>query len=104
MSNETAYWLTYEFKVYDPLTTTWNDLPGVYIFAKVNEFTNRWKALYIGETESFKKRPLGSGHEKWADALRLGATYIHARVESHKATRLAVERILIDQENPPLND
>ena len=47
-------WLTYEFDVYPP-NTTWNDVPGIYIFAGLNA-AGRWRAYYIGQAKSFKDR------------------------------------------------
>ena len=46
----------YTYTVYS-MNTNWNDVPGNYIFAR--QTSNDWSALYIGETVSFKNRPLG---------------------------------------------
>lgn len=73
----TANWNGYDFEIYDP-NTSWNDVPGVYIFAGLAQ-NGRWTALYIGICDSFKDRHLN--HERWVEAARLGATHVHARVE-----------------------
>ena|SRR5256885_7596866 len=92
----------YGYTVYDPATTTWNDVPGNYIFAHQLS-TGRWTADYIGETQSFKDR--FSNHEKWPCAKRHGATHIHAHVNNGgQAARQAEESDLIASNNPPCND
>ena len=96
---ETCNWNGYNFDIFDP-GTTWNDVPGVYIFAgKASD--GRWNAFYIGICDSFTDRHLN--HERWNEAARLGATHVHARVEQLAATRQAIERDLIQVCQPPLN-
>jgi len=92
---------TYQFTIYDP-DTSWNDVPGNYIFAHETS-AGRWKADYIGETESFKER--FSNHEKWPCATRHGATHVHAHVNQNGETaRRAEETDLIRNYNPPCNE
>jgi excinuclease UvrABC nuclease subunit len=92
-------WLSYEFHVYTP-DTSWNDIGGIYIFTGISQ--NKWIPYYIGQTDSFKNRPLSS-HEQWDKAQRLGATHIHAMVVQQEATRLAIEKELIQAFQPKLN-
>jgi len=92
-------WLSYEFEVYDP-GTTWNDVGGIYIFAGINQ-QGRWRALYIGKTESFKNRL--SNHENWPAAVRLGASHVHAMVVRQEANRQRIEEELIEAYQPTLN-
>ena len=92
-------WLTYEFDVYPP-NTTWNDVPGIYIFAGLNA-AGRWRAYYIGQAKSFKDRL--SNHDQWDAAVRLGATHIHARVVQQQADRDRIEAELIGAYQPTLN-
>ena len=96
----TAKWLGQEFTVYTP-DTTWNALAGVYIFCGSNQ-QNQWVPLYVGRAHSFAQRI--PGHERWAEAVRLGATHIHAMVERREANREAIERQLIQTYRPRLNE
>ena len=96
---DTVKWLDYEFRVYGP-DTDWYAVPGLYIFAGLNS-AGGWLALYIGSTESLAERL--PAHPRWQEAVRLGATHIHARVEQHKETRLALEQELIQACQPRLN-
>jgi hypothetical protein len=95
----TANWNGYTFDIYDP-NTAWNDVAGVYIFAGIAQ-NGRWSAYYIGICDSFKNRHVN--HERWDEAVRLGATHVHARVERLEATRQAIEKDLIQVCQPPLN-
>jgi excinuclease UvrABC nuclease subunit len=92
-------WLTYGFDVYAP-NTKWNDVPGIYIFAGPNA-SGRWRAYYIGQAASFKDRL--ADHENWNEAVRLGATHIHARVVQQQASRDTIEAELIEAYQPALN-
>ncbi|HEV8580857.1 MAG TPA: hypothetical protein VGX68_17465 [Thermoanaerobaculia bacterium] len=93
-------WLGYDFDVYDPLTTTWNDVGGVYIFAGTNH-QNEWAPLYIGQADSFHNRiPC---HERWAEAALLGATHVHAMTVPQAANRARIEHELCLAYQPPLN-
>ncbi len=74
----------YAYKVF-PLSQEWNDVPGNYIFAKLE--AGRWSSVYIGETESLKNRH--ASHEKQECAKRNGATHIHA----HKSSAEKQERL-----------
>jgi predicted GIY-YIG superfamily endonuclease len=95
----TVTWGGHEFTAYDPTTATWNDVPGVYIFAQ--PALNGWYAKYIGVADSFKTRL--PNHERWAEARQAGATQVHAMVVQQAASREAIEQALIAQYQPPLN-
>ena len=93
----------YVYKAFG-LETSWNDVPGNYIFARKNA-AGKWVALYIGETGSLKDRltPLSS-HEKWPCAQRNGVTHIHARTNNSGAqARRNEEADLIALYNPTCN-
>lgn len=91
----------YVYSVYS-LNTNWNDVPGNYIFAR--QVTGGWTAIYIGETESFKRRPLGPGHEAWDCARRHHMTHVHARTNTGgTAARRREETDLLANRNPPCN-
>ncbi len=89
------------FGIYDPGVTTWSNNGGIYIFAFVNR-ERLWQSLYIGTTENFDDR--FSYHERWAEAMRRGATHIHAMVVPHEANRQLVEEQLVQLFQPPMND
>lgn len=92
-------WQGHEFNIYAH-DGNWNDIGGLYIFAGVTP-QNKWKAYYIGKAESFQSRI--PSHERWNEAVRLGATHVHARAVSQEATRAQVEAQLIQSFQPPLN-
>jgi excinuclease UvrABC nuclease subunit len=96
-----ATWSGYDFLVYDPHNTTWNDVSGIYIFTGLNLQVNRWVALYIGQADSFRNRI--PWHEKWSPAVQLGATHVHAMVVEPEASRGEIERYLIGENQPSLN-
>ena len=99
MSN-TVKWLTYEFVVCNQ-NGDWNDVGGVYIFCGVDPLQNVWKAKYIGQTGSFKDRI--PNHDQWNEAVRLGATHVHAKVVPLQSERDAIEGQLLRAFHPPLN-
>ena len=84
----TATWLEHEFTVYDPDTTNWNEVGGLYLFAglvKDQQGNSRWRAYYIGKTGDFADRlPI---HENWSEAELLGATHVHAMIEETQVRR-----------------
>ena len=94
-------WGEREFTSYDPEQTTWNALPGVYIFAGTSPDGRWWQAKYIGKTTSFAQRL--SNHERWEDAKQSGATHIHALVIHDEIERSSLEYMLIQNYAPPLN-
>jgi hypothetical protein len=97
----TCNWSDLEFTVYD-INATWYSVAGLYIFAKRTTPPGYWRALYIGQTDDFSSRiPY---HERWAEAVRLGATHVHALVVPLAANRDSWEQALIQRFDPPLND
>jgi hypothetical protein len=98
MSNP-VIWGSHEFQVYEK-NTNWNEVGGVYIFCGINSH-GLWIPAYIGETESFRSRiPC---HDRWEEAVRLGATHVHAKVVEQEATRVAIQDGLIRLYQPPMN-
>ena len=91
----------YAFAVYDPTATTWNDVPGVYVFAGLDATERWWYAKYIGQTTSFKSRI--PSHERWQEAVRQGATHVHARVVQDASQRIDLENALVEAYRPPMN-
>lgn len=96
----TVRWWNWDFEVHVP-PVRWNAVAGLYIFAGLDLTRTLWRPFYIGQTESLAERL--PTHEYWQEAVRLGATHIHARVEPQAVTRQAMERILIQQYQPRLN-
>ena len=91
----------YTYTIYGK-STNWNEVSGNYIFAKETA-PGRWRAIYIGETKSFKTR-LTSSHEKLPCADRNGFTHYHAHTNSGGvAARRSEESDLIDKYDPPCN-
>ena len=103
----------YLFKCYS--LNPFRDLPnfphdqGIYIFAKeihnnVSGFSD-YEVLYIGETNSFKGRPVSEKHEKWEHAHRLGANRIciFTKEVSDTLERKSIENDLIDKYDPICN-
>jgi len=89
---------TLEFKIYG-FNTRWNEVAGLYIFAYSHE--NYWHALYVGQTDDFSRRL--ACHERLDEALRKGATHIHASAVSQAANRDKWEKMLIRKLQPPMN-
>ncbi len=98
---ETMKWLEFEFNVYD-IPQKWSDAPGVYIFTKYIASKDKHEPLYVGRTDSFSTR-LVKSHEKWKGAVKLGVTHIQALTVPDEAKRKAIEALLIEDLDPPLN-
>ena len=86
MADETVNWpgasdQRYEYSAY-PLGTPFKDIPGNYIFAKLNS-SGRWSPVYIGETGSLSDRI--PTHEKLPCVRRNGGTHVHAHTSSSNA-------------------
>lgn len=96
---------TFNFEVYDPKAVTWNKVSGLYIFtyiAAVKDGINYWEPLYIGQTNDFSSRI--PSHERFNEAIRRGATHIHAVVVAQSADRDTLERLLIQHCKPVMNE
>ena len=101
----TCTWMGYEFTVYGYSSTTWSDVPGVYLFTQYLPQTATmratWYVWYVGETSSFASRL--PGHERWPDAAAEGATHVHAAAVEPEETRVGLEKRLRELLDPPLN-
>lgn len=86
------------FEVYSK-NNGWNDAPGLYIFAY--QSTSAWHALYVGQTDSFLSRL--PNHDKLNEAVRRGATHIHAKIVGQQHQRDTWEKMLIQHLQPPMN-
>jgi predicted GIY-YIG superfamily endonuclease len=72
---------------------------GLYIFAYKGE--QYWHPLYVGQTDDFSARL--SCHERWDEAVRKGATHVHALSVSQAAMRDTYEHLLIQNLQPVMN-
>lgn len=82
-----------------PQTGDWRDVAGIYCFA-YNE-AGTWRVLYVGQASSFRDRL--PRHERWAEAVRKGATHVLAVTVGLQAQRDRIEAELISELQPPLN-
>ena len=74
-------------------------LAGNYMFVKP---TNEgWTPVYVGIAENL--RDSIPNHEKWIEAVKLGATKIMAHIQKNSSKRKAEEKGLIEYYDPPLN-
>ena len=101
--NQKYSWLDCEFDIclQDGL---WRATSGLYIFAaptKDHQSTGSWLALYVGQTSDFSTRI--PNHERWQEALQLGATHVHARDETASVVLDKMEEGLIQIYQPPMN-
>ncbi|MPZ35591.1 MAG: hypothetical protein GEV13_32290 [Rhodospirillales bacterium] len=65
--------------------------PGVYMFVR---WANQvWEPLYIGIADDLPDRL--TGHERWAEAVKLGATHLVAQGLAAPAARQKAEQDLI---------
>lgn len=87
-----------EFEAF-PQTGAWRHVAGIYCFAY--NAAGTWRALYVGQTNSFQNRI--PSHERWAEARRRGATHVLATVVLKQSDRDILERALIAELDPPLN-
>jgi hypothetical protein len=77
------------------------EVPGNYGFLKSTGL-NIFTPLYFGEAENMRNRL--RNHDRWLEAVRLGATIIVTHTApGGELARLAEERDLIAKWNPPLN-
>lgn len=94
--------MTYEYEAYEVGEHSWLEVPGNYIFARINAASGRWSALYIGETSNLKDRI--TNHDKWDCARSHGVTHIHAHTTGlSQQKRQSEEQDLIALHTPPCN-
>ncbi len=102
----------YTFEVYRKETEEFKSVAGVYMFTRrsANQHGAWHTILYIGQTESFKNRPLNYNHEKWFSAKGMGFTHICVlQIDDrdwiqNTRIRRSIEKRLIVAYNPPLNE
>lgn len=92
--------VSYSYAVY-PFGQTFEAVAGNYILCRLEDAG--WRPLYVGEAENLSGRCC-DGHEKWAEARRMGATHIHAKhTPGGLQSRLNEETDLRRKWSPPLN-
>lgn len=89
----------YQFDVY-PLDTEFNSVAAVYAITKRNASANH-TIIYIGQTDDLSER--FDNHHKATCFKRQGANCVCIHVEKNEETRLAIERDLIKNYDPPCN-
>ncbi len=92
----------YRYWSLDDVTTAGiQAVAGNYAFVKQLPNGN-FIPLYFGVAENLQKRI--PNHDRWLEAVRLGATHVMAHTtQGGEAARLVEERDLIQQWNPQLN-
>lgn len=91
----------YKYWIY-PISTSFEEKPGNYIFAKQTR-PGYWSPCYIGQTENLGDRL--ANHEKESCAKRNGATHIHVHENVNgERPRKVEEKDLILKWQPPCND
>ena len=101
---ETALWLNYKFTVFGPDDVRWHEVGGLYVFAELERDERgwlQWHPWYIGRAGDFSDRL--PSHERWSEAVLLGATHIHAMVETNALRRKVIEEELIEYYRPAMN-
>lgn len=75
---------------------------GIYMFVRQsNRERNQWVPVYIGVADDLVNRL--TGHERWEEAKRHGATHVMAQGQADQTAREKAEQDLIGYWNPPLN-
>lgn len=76
-------------------------VPGNYAFLKPQP-NNKYSPLYFGQAENLRDRL--RNHDRWAEAVKAGATVIAAHTTpAGEQARLSEEKDLIAKWNPLLN-
>jgi len=87
-----------EFTIYNS-NINWRKTSGLYIFSYLSG--NKWHPVYIGQTDDFSTRL--PHHDRLDEAVRKGATHIHAAVVPLQSNRNSWESMLIKNLKPILN-
>jgi hypothetical protein len=88
-----------DFDVY-ARNENWSSVGGLYVFSYQGG-NGSWRALYVGQTNNFSVR--FPNHERLNEAVRAGATHIHAKVMNSQSDRDLFERALIQYLQPSMN-
>lgn len=96
MENKSV-WLGQDFWASLP-SATWKEVSGIYIFCGVTP-QNVWNPLYVGQADNLRTRL--ANHERWREALALGASHILAKEVPLQADRDQLEQALIRSSPSP---
>ena len=105
---ETAYWSWsgLEFEIFSKD----DELPsfgGLYIFCSFDSdlwfLKKTWRPLYVGETQSIADR-VSPNHKHWKEAVQHRLSHIHVHPEPQKNRRLDLEKQLIRDLQPKMNE
>ena len=88
----------YEYEVCD-MYGGWRDVGGNYAFAYLQG--GLWRLLYVGQCASFQQRM--ASHERWPEAVVMGATHVLAQENRLEPMRLLQEYDIIRLYQPPMN-
>jgi hypothetical protein len=81
---------------------SFGDINGLVGLSALATMGGHWVIVYIGEADNIKTRM--SSHDRWLDAVALGATHVLAHLNFGSVeARKAEERDLIAHYNPSLN-
>lgn len=89
----------YRFWFYDHSLDGLGSQSGVYMF--VRRVNNVWQPVYVGIADDLLDRL--TNHERWSEAVALGATTVVAQAQALADARQTAERNLIGLWNPELN-
>lgn len=89
----------YRFWFYDHSLSGLGSQSGVYMFVRLVNGT--WHPVYVGIADDLLARL--TNHERWREAVQLGATGVVAQAQASADSRQTAERNLIGLWNPPLN-
>ncbi|WP_025771260.1 hypothetical protein [Thioalkalivibrio sp. HK1] len=81
---------------------TFDNVPGNYIFAKKTYPSGEFSPIYIGQSGNLSER--FEDHHKNSCIRRRGATHIFVHRNDDENVRLAEEKDLLDNSNPPCNE
>ena len=88
------------FTIYDR-NEGWNKVAGLYIFCYL-DISGLWSPVYVGQTNDFSYRL--PSHNRLSEAVRRGATHIHALVVPQASDRDKWEKMLIQNLHPPMSE
>lgn len=90
----------YQFSIY-PITTQFSRIAAIYTFIILPTHSQQYTLLYIGITNNLNSR--FKTHHKINTAKQLGMTHIGILKKSSGRTRKTIEKNLLKNLNPPLN-
>ena len=99
-------WANLRFRVLEVGVGRLPEEPGLYLFVAA-DLEEGWIPQYVGQTGGLRKRMRSRDsdglptHERWQEAARRGATYIHYRVVRSEEKRDELECRIWNDHRPP---